>query len=129
MKGEGKRQGKNVPKVCPEYLTPAGCADGAQCRGHHPPTSGKCLKCGSTSHWVKGCPRPKRAQASQTAAGAHQATEEPEEEQWDPSYDDWFPNGEPEEQDSYPNWTYPDYEDGQDEDQPEGGDDYGGDGG
>eukprot|EP00971_Amphidinium_carterae_P276411 5485023-Amphidinium_carterae.1 len=46
--------------ICTDFLTDRGCNKGGQCRLRHPPTPGKCLRCGGNGHSVQECRRPRR---------------------------------------------------------------------
>ena len=49
--GKGSGKGKHTTKpTCRDYLTHNGCTRGGQCSFLHPPTVGRCPRCGSTKH-------------------------------------------------------------------------------
>ena len=54
-----KGSGKSKP-VCRDYVTDTGCSKGGQCSYQHPPTNGRCLRCGAAKHSVADCRRPKK---------------------------------------------------------------------
>ena len=59
--GKGSGKGKPTTKpTCRDYLTDNGCTRGGQCSFLHPPTVGRCLRCGSTKHAVADCKRPRQ---------------------------------------------------------------------
>ena len=45
--------------VCRFFLKPDGCKNGDNCQYAHPRTNGKCLRCGSESHNLQACTRPR----------------------------------------------------------------------
>ena len=60
---QAKEQGKGkstTKPTCRDYLTDNGCTRGGQCSFLHPPTVGRCLRCGSTKHAVADCKRPRQ---------------------------------------------------------------------
>ena len=65
-------QGSKPKPLCRDYMTETGCNKGGQCPFQHPPTTGRCLRCGSTKHVVSECKRPRRdsAPASSSNPGA-----------------------------------------------------------
>ena len=64
-----KGSGKGKP-VCRDYMTENGCNKGGQCSYQHPPTNGRCLRCGSTKHSVSDCRRPRKDAPANPAAKA-----------------------------------------------------------
>ena len=59
--GKGSGKGKSTTKpTCRDYLTDNGCTRGGQCSFLHPPTVGRCLRCGSTKRAVADCKRPRQ---------------------------------------------------------------------
>ena len=52
--------------VCRFFLKPDGCKNGDNCQYAHPRTNGKCLRCGSESHNLQACARPRRQQSSRS---------------------------------------------------------------
>ena len=52
--------------VCRFFLKPDGCKNGDNCQYAHPRTNGKCLRCGSESHNLQACTRPRRQQSSRS---------------------------------------------------------------
>ena len=56
-------QGSKPKPLCRDYVTETGCKKGGQCPFQHPPTTGRCLRCGSTKHVVSECKRPRRDSA------------------------------------------------------------------
>ena len=58
--------GKSKP-VCQDYMTDTGCSKGGQCSSQHPPTNGRCLRCGATKHSVA---RPRKDAPANPAAKA-----------------------------------------------------------
>ena len=64
-----KGSGKGKP-VCRDYMTDNGCNKGGQCSYQHPPTNGRCLRCGSTKHSVSDCRRPRKDAPANPAAKA-----------------------------------------------------------
>ena len=52
--------------VCRSFLKPDGCKNGDNCQYAHPRTNGKCLRCGSESHNLQACARPRRQQSSRS---------------------------------------------------------------
>ena len=52
--------------VCRFFLKPDGCRNGDNCQYAHPRTNGKCLRCGSESHNLQACTRPRQQQSSQS---------------------------------------------------------------
>ena len=52
--------------VCRFFLKPDGCKNGDNCQYAHPRTNGKCLQCGSKSHNLQACTRPRRQQSSRS---------------------------------------------------------------
>ena len=65
-------QGSKPKPLCRDYMTETGCNKGGQCPFQHPPTTGRCLRCGSTKHVVSECKRPRRdsAPSSSNSPGA-----------------------------------------------------------
>ena len=61
-----KGSGKGKP-VCRDYMTDNGCNKGGQCSYQHPPTNGRCLRCGSTKHSVSDCRRPRKGRTCQSS--------------------------------------------------------------
>ena len=55
--------------VCRFFLKPDGCKNGHNCQYDHPRTNGKCLRCGSESHNLQVCARPRRQQSSRSESG------------------------------------------------------------
>ena len=56
-------QGSKPKPLCRDYMTETGCNKGGQCPFQHPPTTGTCLRCGSTKHVVSECKRPRKDSA------------------------------------------------------------------
>ena len=54
--------------VCRFFLKPDGCKDGDNCQYSHPRTNGKRLLCGSESHNLQACTRPRRQQSRTSSA-------------------------------------------------------------
>ena len=52
--------------VCRFFLKPDGCKNGDACQYGHPRTNGNCLRCGSESHNLQACTRPRRQQSSRS---------------------------------------------------------------
>ena len=52
--------------MCRFFLKPDGCKNGDNCQYAHPSTNGKCLRCGSESHNLQACTRPRRQQSSRS---------------------------------------------------------------
>ena len=52
--------------MCRFFLKPDGCKNGDNCQYAHPRTTGKCLRCGSESHNLQACARPRRQQSSRS---------------------------------------------------------------
>ena len=52
--------------VCRFFLKPDRCENGDNCQYAHPRTNGKCLRCGSESHNLQACTRPRRQQSSRS---------------------------------------------------------------
>ena len=52
--------------MCRFFLKPDGCRNGDNCEYAHPRTNGKCLRCGSESHNLQACTRPRRQQSSRS---------------------------------------------------------------
>ena len=46
--------------ICKFFLKPDGCKNGDNCQYSHPRTNGKRLRCGSESHNLQACTRPRR---------------------------------------------------------------------
>ena len=73
-KEKPKGKGKDQTRMCLHYQSEDGCSRGAGCKFEHPPTKGKCFRCGSVHHSVKDCNRPapkgKGALAAEAAAAA-----------------------------------------------------------
>ena len=51
---------KTGKPICRFFLKPDGCKNGDNCQHSHPRTNGKCLCCGSESHNLQACTRPRR---------------------------------------------------------------------
>ena len=54
--------------MCRFVLKPDGCKNGGNCHYAHPRTSGKRLRCGSESHNLQACARPRRQQSSRSSS-------------------------------------------------------------
>ena len=68
--GKGSGKGKPTTKpTCRDYLTDNGCTRGGQCSFLHPPTVGRCLRCGSTKHAVADCKRPRQEKTASPPKG------------------------------------------------------------
>ena len=52
--------------VCRFLLKPDGCQHGDNCQYAHLRANGKCLRCGSESHNLQACTRPRRQQSSRS---------------------------------------------------------------
>ena len=68
----GKGSGKSKPTTkpaCRDYLTENGCTRGGQCSFLHPPTVGRCLRCGSTKQAVADCKQPRQEKTAFPAKG------------------------------------------------------------
>ena len=54
--------------VCRLFQKPDGCKNGDNCQYAHPPTNGKCLRCGSESHNLQACTHRCRQQSSRSSS-------------------------------------------------------------
>ena len=54
--------------VCRFFLKSDGCNNRDNCQYAHPCTNGKCLQCGSESHNLQACTRPRRQQSSRSSS-------------------------------------------------------------
>ena len=108
-KGKGKKKGggKNLPPQCKDWLSDQGCPKGYACPNPHFHKPNCCINCGSTSHWWKDCPHPKKERPATKTLQPEEPflTEEEEEwgiqdeedpdQYWDPDYAlDWHEDDE-----------------------------------
>ena len=54
--------------ACRFFQKPDGCKNGDNCQYAHPRANGKCLRCGSESHNLQACARPRRQQSSRSSS-------------------------------------------------------------
>ena len=67
-KSKPKGPSEKDKPVCCFFLKPDGCKNGDNCQYAHPRTNGKCLRCGSESHNLQACTRPRRQQSSRSSS-------------------------------------------------------------